>query len=134
MSSYEEKLERSKKYYWSHREERLEYNRLYCLQRKAYLKKYHQDRWEKIKTDRAEMMRQYYARNQERYRKEQSVIRAARMARGWSQKNLGDKVGVTATCISHYELGRVKAPWDELYVVMPELKEARENEETHHQN
>lgn len=132
MMSYEERLEKSRQYYRDHREERLRYNRIYYMQRKLYLQNYNQKRWRKIREARLKTMRDYWARNQEQYAEEQKIIREARLARGWSQKKLGEKVGVTAGCISHYEFGRVKAPWDKLYVVMPELKEARENEkETH---
>lgn len=127
MSSYDETLKKSRQYYWEHHEQRLAYNRIYYLQRKLYLQKYHKDRWEKIKQARCEAQREYWARNQEQYAEEQKIIREARLARGWSQKKLGEKVGVTAGCISHYEFGRVKAPWDKLYDVMPELKEAKEN-------
>lgn len=72
-------------------------------------------------------MRQYYLRNTEMYGAEQTVIKEVRLKMGLSERALGAMIGVTASAIAHYEAGRVKAPWDKLTAVMPELEEARRN-------
>lgn len=104
---------------------RSEYNHRYYVDSKAYLSKYHKDRWQRIKDARKESMRQYFARNIEMYGAEQAVIKEVRLKMGISQRALGEIIGVTATAISFYESGRVKAPWDKLTAAMPELEEAR---------
>ncbi len=58
--------------------------------------------------------------------KEQRVIVMAREARGWTQKDLGEKIYVSASAISRYENGTAPAPWGELEKVMPELTEMRQ--------
>lgn len=55
----------------------------------------------------------------------QEVIRQARKARGWTQKDLAKRLYVAKAMIYRYETGRIKAPWDELYRVLPELEELR---------
>lgn len=104
---------------------RSEYNHRYYVDSKAYLSKYHKDRLQRIKDARKESMRQYFARNIEMYGAEQTVIKEVRLKMGLSERALGAMIGVTASAIAHYEAGRVKAPWDKLTAVMPELEEAR---------
>lgn len=106
---------------------RKEYNHRYYIDSKAYLSKYHKDRWQRVKDARRESMRQYYLRNTEMYGAEQIVIKEVRLKMGLSERALGAMIGVTASAIAHYEAGRVKAPWDKLTAVMPELEEARRN-------
>lgn len=55
----------------------------------------------------------------------QEIIRQARLARGWTQKDLAQRLYVVKTMVYRYETGRTKAPWDELYRILPELKELR---------
>lgn len=63
------------------------------------------------------------AANVRLYRDEQSCIAKARKARGWTQKQLGELLGVSLQLVSHWENGRIKAPWAKLFGIMPELKE-----------
>ena len=58
---------------------------------------------------------------------DQRVITIAREARGWTQAELGEKLYTEASAISKYERKVIRAPWELLYVVMPELREMRKN-------
>lgn len=58
---------------------------------------------------------------------DQRIITIAREARGWTQAELGEKIFTEKSCVSRYERGMVRAPWEILYDVMPELREMREN-------
>ncbi|MBP3411930.1 MAG: helix-turn-helix transcriptional regulator [Oscillospiraceae bacterium] len=57
--------------------------------------------------------------------KKQRVITIARMRRGWSQERLARKIYCSVSAVSRYEAGTCPAPWEELFRVMPELKEMR---------
>lgn len=59
----------------------------------------------------------------ELYADEQKPIAEARKTRGWSQRQVAAVLGVSNQTVSHWEHGRMKAPWDKLYEIMPELKE-----------
>lgn len=100
------------------------YNRMYYRWRKEYEKNnkgsYEVNRWEQ---NRRESNRRKNERNISLYADEQKVIRTARKARGWTQKQLGEMLGVSLQCVCHLEKGRLKAHWDKLYEIMPELKE-----------
>lgn len=64
--------------------------------------------------------------NQEKYAKEQSLIRQCRKARGWKQHELAVRCGVAEHTISCWECGTVPAKWDLVEKAMPELKQKRE--------
>lgn len=102
------------------------YNRIYYKWRKEYEKNhkgsYVVNRWEK---NRKELAQKRYANNIERYAETQKVIRTTRKKRGWTQKQLGEMLGFSLQYVCHVEKGREPAPWDKLYEIMPELKEAR---------
>lgn len=125
MTQNAKKSSCEKEYNATYQEKRREYNRRYYADSKKYLSQYHKEQWKLVKEARKAAMRRYFSRNVELYAEEQSVIKKVRMARGWSQKRLADEIGKTVGAVSHYESGRVKAPWDKLIAVMPELKEAR---------
>ena len=103
------------------------YNRLYYKWRREY-EKNHKGSYEvnRLERNRREYAQKKYARNIEKYAEEQKIIRTVRKARGWSQKQLGEMLGVSLQYVCHWEKGRAPAPWDRLYEIMPELKEARE--------
>ena len=103
------------------------YNREYRARLKAYM-------GANPNAPRTRQFKEYYRqksevsfrKNMELYAEAQKVIRPARKARGWTQKQLGEMLGVSWQSVSHYEHGRMKAPWDKLYEIMPELKEAHQ--------
>ena len=102
------------------------YNREYYTRLKAF-KAAHPDsptvrRWNENIREKSKRLREA---NMERYADEQQVIRTARKARGWTQKDLGAMLGYSLQYVCHWEKGRSPAPWEKLYEVMPELKEAR---------
>lgn len=59
----------------------------------------------------------------ELYAEAQKPIAEARKAHGWSQRKVAEMMGVSTQTVCHWEKGRMKAPWDKLYEIMPELKE-----------
>ena len=60
-------------------------------------------------------------------KKDQRIITIARRARGWRMDDLADRIYTAKSAVSKYENGLVRAPWDLLYGIMPELREMREN-------
>ncbi len=68
----------------------------------------------------------WMAKNRMEIGNSQRIITIARLKRGWRQIDLADRMYRLKGDISLYERGAVKAPWDELYRVMPELAEMRE--------
>ena len=58
---------------------------------------------------------------------DQRIITIARRARGWRLDDLAERIYTVASAVSKYENGLVRAPWDLLYGIMPELREMREN-------
>ena len=107
--------------------EKRERQHRYYIDSKRYLRKYNQERWKRICDARKKAMQEYYERNKALYAKEQAIIKEVRESKNWSMRTLGEQIGKSAASVCHYETGRVKAPWDDLIRVMPELKEAREN-------
>lgn len=100
------------------------YNKAYYSRLKAY-KETHPDsptviRWRENARVSSEKR---YAANIDLYSKDQKRIAEARKARGWTQKDLGEKLGVSLMMVCHWEKGRAKAPWDRLFEIMPELRE-----------
>ena len=60
-------------------------------------------------------------------KKDQRIITIARRARGWRMDDLADRIYTAKSAVSKYENGLVRAPWELLYSIMPELREMREN-------
>lgn len=58
---------------------------------------------------------------------DQRIITIAREARGWTQAELGERIFSEQSVVSRYERGMVRAPWELLYDVMPELEEMRKH-------
>lgn len=58
---------------------------------------------------------------------EQRIITIARRARGWRMIDLAERIYTVASAVSKYENGLIRAPWELLYDVMPELRVMREN-------
>lgn len=56
---------------------------------------------------------------------DQRIITIARRARGWRMDDLADRIFTAKSAVSKYESGLVRAPWELLYRVMPELREMR---------
>lgn len=112
-------------YYLAHREERIAYQREHYAMTKRMMLKYHPEKWAEVAAKRTAASKASRERNMVLYAEKQRVIRDARQARGWRQKDLALRLGVTQACVRYYECGAVKAPWDKLITVMPELKEAK---------
>ena len=58
---------------------------------------------------------------------DQRIITIARRARGWRMDDLAERIYTVTSAVSKYENGIIRAPWELLYGVMPELREMREN-------
>lgn len=114
-------------YYLAHREERIAYQREHYAMTKRMMLKYHPEKWAEVVAKRRAASKASRERNKAKYFKTQRVIRDVRQARGMRQKDLAEMLGVSQACIRYYESGEVRAPWDKLIAVMPELKELRRN-------
>lgn len=123
----EVRREYNSRYYREHLEERRAYARAYYALRKKRLLSLHPDDYYKEAAQRSATSKACRERNMALYAKKQRVIRDARQARGWRQRDLAERLGVTQVSVRYYESGAVKAPWDKLIAVMPELKELRRN-------
>jgi ribosome-binding protein aMBF1 (putative translation factor) len=121
----EVRREYNSRYYREHLEERRAYGRAYYALRKKRLLSLHPDDYYKEVAQRSASSKASRERNMALYAEKQRVIRDARQARGWLQKDLAEKLGVTQACVRYYECGAVKAPWDKLTAVMPELQEVK---------
>lgn len=122
--------QRNKKYYQEHKDE-------YSARGKYFYYKSHERRLRKKKEWREKnptYFKDYYQANKERikkrikhnqkvYRPVQAVIREARLARGWTQKDLAQVMGLHVGTIASWEKGQNPANWEKLYKVMPELLE-----------
>jgi DNA-binding XRE family transcriptional regulator len=71
-----------------------------------YCRRYYQKHREQIR----QSQREYLAANLERCREAGARLRAARLARGWTQAQLGRALGVSKAAVCHWERGRV--PFD----------------------
>lgn len=67
----------------------------------------------------------YYEANKDKIAAQQKSIALARKARGMTQSGLAAIVGVTQATVSLWEIGAVKASWDKLCAVLPELEAHR---------
>ena len=67
----------------------------------------------------------WYEANKDRVAAQQKSIALARKAQGMTQSGLAAIVGVTQATVSLWETGAVKANWDKLCAVLPELEAYR---------
>ena len=67
-----------------------------------------------------------HERNRKKLERTQRVITFARKRAGLRQREVAAKIYVATGTLAHYEVGRLKAPWEALEKVLPELKEMRE--------
>ena len=67
----------------------------------------------------------YYEANKGKIAAQQKSISLARKAQGMTQSELAAIVGVTQATVSLWETGAVKASWDKLCAVLPELEAHR---------
>lgn len=70
-------------------------------------------------------VKRHVERMKKQYAEEQRIITIARRQRGWKQEDLAWKLGCEQTDVSRYECGKVRAPWERLYRLMPELEQMR---------
>ena len=73
----------------------------------------------------AAQKRAYYEANKDKVAAQQKSIALARKAQGMTQSGLAAIVGVTQATVSMWETGAVKANWDKLCAVLPELEAYR---------
>ena len=67
----------------------------------------------------------YREANKDKVAAQQKSIALARKAQGMTQSGLAAIVGVTQATVSMWETGALKANWDELCAVLPELEAYR---------
>ena len=67
----------------------------------------------------------WYEANKDKVAAQQKCIALVRKARGMTQSELAAIVGVTRVTVSLWETGAVKANWDKLCAVLPELEAYR---------
>ena len=85
-----------------------------------------QKAWREANKDRvAAWKKAWYEANKDRVAAQQKCIALARKAQGMTQSGLAAIVGVTQATVSLWETGAVKANWDKLCAVLPELEAHR---------
>ena len=67
----------------------------------------------------------WYEANKDKVAARQKSIALARKAQGMTQSGLAAIVGVTQSTVSLWETGALKANWDKLCAVLPELEAYR---------
>ena len=70
----------------------------------------------------AAQQKAWYEANKDKVAARQKSIALARKARGMTQIELAAIVGVTRATVSTWETGALKANWDKLCAVLPELE------------
>ena len=73
----------------------------------------------------AAQQKAYYEANKDKIAAQQKSIALARKAQGMTQSGLAAIVGVTRATVSMWETGAVKANWDKLCAMLPELEAYR---------
>ena len=73
----------------------------------------------------AAQQKAWYEANKDKVAAQQKSIALARKAHGMTQSGLAAIVGVTQATVSMWETGAVKANWDKLCAVLPELEAYR---------
>lgn len=73
----------------------------------------------------AAQQKAYREANKDKVAARQKSIALARKAQGMTQSGLAAIVGVTQATVSMWETGAVKANWDKLCAVLPELEAYR---------
>ena len=73
----------------------------------------------------AAQQKAYREANKDKIAAQQKSIALARKAQGMTQSGLAAIVGVTQSTVSLWETGAVKANWDKLCAVLPELEAHR---------
>ena len=73
----------------------------------------------------AAQQKAYREANKDRVAAQQKSIALARKAQGMTQSGLAAIVGVTQATVSLWETGALKANWDKLCAVLPELEAYR---------
>ena len=111
----DECLARGKYFYRKNRASRLSKKKEWREANPTYFSDYYQKNKDKIDAR--------FNRNKRRYGPKQAVIREMRLARGWTQKGLADRMGLSYKTIACWEQGKNPANWERLYQVMPELQE-----------
>ena len=87
----------------------------------AWQKAYYEANKDRI----AAWQKAYYEANKGKIAAQQKSISLARKAQGMTQSELAAIVGVTQATVSLWETGAVKASWDKLCAVLPELEAHR---------
>lgn len=105
---------RWRKRYQLHREEILAQRKLWRESNPTYFRDYYQRNKGRINSR--------FDQNRKKYGPKQAVIREARQARGWTQKDLAERMGMSYRTIACWEQGRNPANWEKLYQAMPELE------------
>ena len=82
--------------------------------------------WYEVNKDKvAAQQKAYREANKDKVAAQQKSIALARKAQGMTQSGLAAIVGVTQATVSMWETGAVKANWDKLCAVLPELEAYR---------
>ena len=70
-----------------------------------------------------ESQKQLRKRNRDRYGESQKVIRVFRQSLQLTQAAFGEKLGVRFYTVNKWEHGVLRAPWERIYEVFPEMRD-----------